>query len=61
MEAMAITHFIKGVHTSLINEFPYTRASLFDRFLQWQRQHNPQGVAQYEDLQRAIIKWKART
>ena len=57
---MAITHFIEGVHTSLINEFPYTRAGLFDRFLRWQRQHNPQGVAQDEDLQRAIIRMEGK-
>ena len=60
VEAMAITHFIEGVHTSLINEFPYTRAGAFERFLRWQRKHNPQGVAQDEDLQRAIIRMEAK-
>ena len=33
VEAMAVTHFIEGVHTSLINEFPFTRAGPFERFL----------------------------
>lgn len=51
-----ITHFIKGVHTNLIIEFPCTRAGPSERSLRWQRQHNPQGVAQYEDLQRAITR-----
>lgn len=60
VEAMAITHFIEGVHTSLINEFPYTRAGPFDSFLRWQRKHNPRGVAQDEDLQRAIIRMEAK-
>lgn len=60
VEAMAITHFIEGVHTSLINEFPFTRAGPFDRFFRWQRTNNPQGVEQDEDLSRAIARWDAR-
>lgn len=52
---MALTHFIEGVHTSLINEFPFILAGPFERFLKWQRQNNPQAVAQDEDLQRAIV------
>ena len=60
MEAMEITHLIEGVHTSLINEFSYTRAGVFERFLRWQRKHNPQGVAQDEDLQRAIIRMECK-
>ena len=38
VEAMAI-------HNSLINKFPYIKASPFDRFLRWQRKHNPQDIA----------------
>lgn len=60
VEAMAITHFIEGVHTSLINEFPYTRASPFERFYRWQNTHNPEGVARDEDLSRAIARLEAR-
>ena len=60
VEAMAITHFIEGVHTSLINEFPYTRAGPFDRFFRWQNTHNPVGVARDEDLSRAIIRLELR-
>lgn len=56
VEAMAMTHFIEGVHPSLINEFPCTRAGPFERFLKWQRQNNPEGVAQDEDLQRALLR-----
>lgn len=33
VETMALTHFIEGVHTNLINEFPFTRARPFERFL----------------------------
>jgi hypothetical protein len=51
-----MTHFIEGVHPSLINEFPCTRAGPFERFLNWQRQNNPEGVAQDEDLQRALLR-----
>ena len=50
VEAMAVTHFIKGVHVSLINEFPFTRVGPFDHFLKWQRRNNPQVVAHEEDL-----------
>ena len=57
---MAITHFIEGVHTSLINEFPSTRVGPIDRFLRWQRKHNPQGVAEDEDLQRAIVRMESK-
>ena len=60
LEAMAITHFIEGVHTSLINEFPFTRTGPFERFLQWQRMNNPHVVAQDEDLQRALLRLDAR-
>lgn len=60
VEAMAVTHFIEGVHTNLINEFPFTRAGPFDRFLKWQRRFNPQGVAQDEELQRAIVRMEAK-
>lgn len=55
VEAMVVSHFIKGTHTSLINEFPFTQACPFKRFLKWQWKHNPQAVALDEDLQRAII------
>jgi hypothetical protein len=55
VEAMAITHFIEGVHPSLINEFPFMRAGLFERFLRWQRKNNLQAVAEDEDLRRAIM------
>ena len=60
VEAMALTHFIEGVHISLINEFPSTRAGPFERFLKWQRRNNPQAVAQDEDLQRAILRLEAK-
>ena len=60
LEAMAITHFIEGIHTSFINEFPFTRAGPFERFLKWQRVHNPHVVAQDEDLQMAILRLEAR-
>lgn len=59
VEAMAITHFIEGVHVSLTNEFPFTRVGPFERFLKWQRRNNPQAVAEDEDLQRALIKLEA--
>lgn len=33
VETLALTHFIEGVHTNLINEFPdSTRAGPFERF-----------------------------
>ena len=57
---MAITHFIEGVHPSLINEFPFTRAGPFERFFKWQRKNNPHAVAQDEDLQRALLRLEAR-
>lgn len=60
MEAMAMIHFIEGVHTSLINKFPFTRAEPFERFLKWQRRNNPQAIAQDEDLQRAILQMEAK-
>ena len=60
VEAMALTHFIEGVHTSLINEFPFTRAGPFERFLKWQRMNNPQAVAEDDDLQRALLRLEAR-
>ena len=60
VEAMAITHFIEGVHSSLINEFPFTRCGPFERFLKWQRRNNPQAVADDEDLQRAILRLEAK-
>ena len=60
VETMAMTHFIEGVHTSLINEFPFTRAGPFERFLKWQRKNNPKAVAQDKDLRRAIIKMEVR-
>jgi hypothetical protein len=60
VEAMAITHFIAGVHRCLINEFPHTRAGPFDRFLRWQRLNAPALVAQDEDLQRAMDKLEIR-
>jgi hypothetical protein len=57
---MAITHFIEGVHTSLINEFSFTRAGSFERFLKWQRKNNPKAVAKDEDLQRVILRLEAK-
>ncbi len=60
VEAMALTHFIEGVHISLINEFPFTRAGPFERFLKWQKRNNPQAVAQDEDLQRAVLRLEAK-
>jgi len=60
VEAMAITHFIEGVHTSLINEFPFTRAGPFERFLKWQRKYNPQAVIRDEDLQRAMMRMEMK-
>lgn len=57
---MAITHFIEGVHSSLINEFPYTRVGPFERYLKWQRTNNPHFVAQDEDLQRALLVLQAK-
>lgn len=60
VEAMALTHFIEGVHVSLINEFPFTRAGPFERFLKWQRKNNPQAVERDEDLQRAILRLEAK-
>lgn len=60
VEAMAITHFIEGVHSSLINEFPFTRVGPFERYLKWQRANNPQAIAQDEDLQRALIRLDAK-
>lgn len=60
VEAMALTHFIAGAHKCLINEFPYTRAGPFERFLRWQRLHAPELVARDEDLQKAIEKSENR-
>ena len=60
VEAMAITHFIAGAHKCLINEFPYTRAGPFERFLRWQRLNAPELVARDEDLQKAIEKMETR-
>lgn len=60
VEVMSMTHFIEGAHTSMINEFPFTRCGPFERFLKWQRKNNPQGVAQDEDLQRAIMRLEAK-
>jgi hypothetical protein len=60
VEVMAMTHFIAGAHKCLINEFPYTRAGPFERFLRWQRINAPEVVARDEDLQRAIEKMEAR-
>ncbi len=60
LEAMALTHFIEGVHPSLINEFPFTRTGPFERFLKWQRVNNPHVVAQDEDMQRALLRLDAR-
>lgn len=57
---MALTHFIEGVHTNLINGFPYIWAGPFERFLKGQRKNNPQAVAHDEDLQWAIVKMDAR-
>lgn len=56
VEAMAITHFIAGAHKCLINEFPYTRAGPFERFMRWQRTHAPGLAAMDDDLQKAIGK-----
>ena len=56
VEAMALTHFIAGAHKCLINEFPYTRAGPFERFLRWLRKNAPALVAWKVDLQRAIEK-----
>lgn len=60
VEAMAICHFIEEVHTSLINKFPLTRVRPFERFMKWHRIIHPQVVAQYEDLQRTIVKLEAK-
>lgn len=60
VETMANTHFIKGVHNSLINKFPFTQVGSFKRFLKWQRLNNPQVVAQDKDLQHAIIRMEAK-
>ena len=60
VEAMALTHFIEGVHTSLINEFSFTRAGPFERFLKWQRKNNPQAVAEDEDFHRAILRLESK-
>lgn len=60
VEVMAITHFIAGVHTNLINEFPFTRTGSFVRFLKWQRINHPQVVAQDEDLEQAIAQLNVR-
>ena len=60
MEAMALTHFIEEIHTSLINEFIFTRADPFEHFLKWQRMNNPQAVAQDENLQRAIMQLETK-
>lgn len=52
----AMTHFIEGVHTSLDNEFLFTWAGPFERFLKWQRIKYPHAVAQGEDWQSAIAR-----
>lgn len=56
VEAMAITHYIAGAHKCLINEFPYTCARPFERFLRWQLTNAPELVAKEEDLQKTIGK-----
>jgi hypothetical protein len=56
VEAMALTHFIAGAHKCLINEFPYTRADPFERFLRWQKFNTLGLVAREEDLHKAIGK-----
>ena len=55
-----MTHFIEGVHTSLINEFPFTRAGPFKRFLKRQRRNNPQAIAQDQDLQCAMMRLETK-
>ena len=60
VEAMALTHFISGAHKCLINEFPYTRAGPFERFLRWQRTNAPELVARDEDLLKAVEKMETR-
>lgn len=60
VETMATTHFIEGVHISLIYKFPFTRTGPFERFLKWHRKNNPQSMTQKEDLQRAIVKMDGR-
>lgn len=60
VEPMAISHFIEGVHTTLINESPLTNASPFECFFKWQCKNNPQVVAQDDDLQKAILKLEAK-
>ena len=54
VEAMAITHFIAGVHKCLINEFPNTRAGPLERL------NAPELLARDEDLQKAIEKMEGR-
>lgn len=60
VEAMAIIHFIEGIHISLINEFPFTWARPFKCLLKWQRKNNPQAIAQDEHLQWVIIKMETK-
>lgn len=50
VEAMAITHFIQGAQTNLINEFPFTRSGPFERLFKWERKNNPQAVMKDYDL-----------
>jgi hypothetical protein len=57
---MAITHFITCADKCLSNEFPNTRAGLFERFLRWQRLNAPEVVAKDEDLQKTIEKMETR-
>lgn len=60
VEAMAITHFIVGGHKCLINEFMYTRAGPFERFLRWSRTNVSKLVAGHDDLQKAIEKMETK-
>ena len=51
-----MTNFIARAHKCLIDEFPYTRAGPFERFLKWQRINAPELLAKDEVLQCAIDK-----
>ena len=48
------------VYTTFINEVPFTRNGLFERFLKWQRVNNSHVVVQDEDLQRTLLRLDAR-
>lgn len=56
IETMAINHFIAWAHKCLINEFPHTRATIFEWFFRWQRLNALEAVAGDEDMRRAIDK-----